>query len=61
MTQHHGMKKLDGMAVHCKPGHVPQDEDRFGKLFDLPPSYQPADVLTHIGKVGGKEELVGNS
>ncbi|MFK7943919.1 MAG: heme peroxidase family protein [Paracoccaceae bacterium] len=53
MTQHHGMKELDGMAAHCKAGHEPQQEDRFGRMFHLPPSYVPADVLKAVGKAGG--------
>ena len=53
MTQHHGMSKLDGMSVHCKPGHEPQDEDRFGRMFRLPPSYVSANVLAAIGRAGG--------
>ncbi|MEM1300571.1 MAG: heme peroxidase family protein [Pseudomonadota bacterium] len=47
------MKQLGGMSAHCKPGHEPQEEDRFGRMFHLPPSYVPADVLKHVGKAGG--------
>lgn len=42
------------MSVHCKAGGDSQDEDRFGRMFRLPPSYVPADVLADIGKSGDR-------
>lgn len=53
MTEHHGLMKLDGMSRHCKAGHQGADEDRFGRMFHLSPSYQPADVLKQVGRAAG--------
>ena len=58
MSQHHGMKKFEGMEPFCKSSHEPQLEDRFGRIFDLPPSYVAADVLTEIGKARGPMDEV---
>ena len=53
MTTHHGMAELTGLSAHCKANEQLVSEDRFGRMFRLPASYVPADVLREIGKLGG--------
>lgn len=54
MAKHHGMEPLAGMAAHCRRGHHPTREDRFGRLFpDLAPAYVRPNILKAIGKKGG--------
>ena len=54
MKHHHGTQPLKGLGVHCKRGHHPTRDDRFGRMFpDLASAYVPADVLVELGKQGG--------
>lgn len=54
MTKHHGTLPLKGLASHCKRGHQPAREDRFGRMFpDLAAGYVPADILAEIGRPKG--------
>lgn len=54
MAKHHGLAKLSGIEAHCKRGHEPTRDDRFGRMFpNLAPAYVPADVLEAIGRKGG--------
>ena len=54
---HHGQRDLPGTAKFCTyaaGGH--ERSDRFGRMFDLPANFVPADVLAGIGRVGGEME-----
>ena len=55
MAKHHGMTALKGMGAHCKAGHAPSRDDRFGRMFpNLPPAYAQPATLRKIGAPGGK-------
>ncbi len=54
MPSHHGMEPLGGLHAYCRPGHVHQRGDRFGRLCgDAPPLYTDPDVLRATGAPGG--------
>ncbi|MGB7406373.1 MAG: peroxidase, partial [Pacificimonas sp.] len=55
--EHHGMKRLDGMAKYCRQGvgrDGEQRDDRFGRMFPkLDPAFLPKSTLETIGRAGG--------
>ena len=53
MSHHHGMGEFKGIHKYCHYGYTQTREDRFGRMFDLPPLYQSVDVLLELGAKGG--------
>ena len=53
MAQHHGLNKLSGMHAFCHHDHRDQSENRFGRMFSLPPLYIDPEGMKNLGAQGG--------
>lgn len=53
MPEHHGMGQFKGIHKYCHYGYLQSREDRFGRMFDLPPLYLPVDALVELGAKNG--------
>jgi len=53
MPKHHGVGNLQGLHAFCHAKSGGQDENRFGRMFQLPPLFTPADDLKKIGDPDG--------
>lgn len=60
MSNHHGMGELKNAASYQSGGHVPQRDDRFGRIFALPPLYNDPRELEKLGAQGGPMDDQGN-
>ena len=53
MSKHHGMGNLKGIHAFCHRPDDGQAENRFGRLFHLPPLYMDPGELIKLGMKGG--------
>lgn len=53
MSTHHGMEELKGISAFCYRQHPMQANNRFGRMFDLPPLYLDPRELLNLGAKGG--------
>lgn len=53
MSQHHGLKQYKGIEKFCGHDHDHVHDNRFGRLFDLPPLYVDPNTLKTIGAPNG--------
>ena len=50
---HHGLNDFKGTHHLCHFSHGAQRDDRFGRMFDLPPLYTSSNSLKALGAKGG--------
>lgn len=68
MSDHHGMKDLEGLSPFCRMSHYGEEQfgdqrdDRFGRLFpQLPPAYTNPQILKDIGRDNGPMDGEGSN
>lgn len=53
MSKHHGLERLKGINAFCSGRHRGGADDRFGRMFHLPPLYLDPGDLINLGALGG--------